>query len=361
MDNYDFNNSPNENRYQNSRQQQQYYYQQQPQFYQQAPTPNQQTEKNKNKSTVIIICIAIVALIAAFFVVRSLSNSVKADNDTTFESTSTSSQASTTAPTTQETTTMPVITESITTTETTAPTTVAQSTTQADTVPVINPTTDTTVPVSTTPTTEEILQAISNGINSLKDPSANFVGTKAQVIDINLTDCSVSALTEPVNTVLKYFMGEETFTFDFTNGNATDPETGETITSAQAIPPTDKPFTLTKDGIAEAKFEQVGDNKVYTIKLVPESSNLSSPRPVHHNSACDTLDFSAFELPMGEVTKADFEYPGAEISVTIDANGKIIEYHENLPMKGTGEGKLGITASGSMEGYIDEKWTIQWK
>ena len=64
---------------------------------------------------------------------------------------------------------------------------------------------------------------------------------------------------------------------------------------------------------------------------------------------------------MGEVTKADFEYPGAQISVTLDGEGKVVEYHEHLDMKGTGEGALGLTASGSMEGYIDEKWSIEWK
>lgn len=272
-------------------------------------------------------------------------------------------QSATTAPSViQQTTQAPVQQSSVQ--QTTAQVTTEPAAEQT-TAPQADNTTAKTEPETTAAPKDEkqeILDAVAKGINSLKDPSASFKGTKTQVLSITLVDCSMPKATGIVNKVLDFFAGEEVFEFDFTDGTATDPETGDPITSAKAIPPTDKPFTLTKEGIAEAKKEIQGDNTVYTIKLVPESSTLEDPRPPHHGGACDTLDFSAFSLPLGEVTKADFTYPGATVSVTLDKSGKIVRYHERLDMSGVGEGRaLGLTASGTIDGYIDETWDIVWK
>lgn len=208
---------------------------------------------------------------------------------------------------------------------------------------------------------QEILKKVSDGVNKIKASDASFIGKKTQIIDIALTDCSVPRLTSTINGVLEFFMGEEVLEYDFTNGVATDPEEGGEITSNELIPPTLLPFSLSSEGVAKAYAEKKGENTVYTIVVVPETSTIDS-KPPHHNAACDTLDLSAFEIPMGEITKADYEYPGATVSVTYDAAGNVVEYHERLDLKGTGEGNiLGISASGTMEGYIDETWEINWK
>ena len=323
--------------------------------------------KIRDMDSVIIAILLVVVVIAVFFAVRAAKKgtsvfevtipSISVSTDAYTQPASTESAVSDTQPV-QSATTEALQTDAPVTD---AVTQVPDTSAQQESTQVSSSVAATSQPVSSEPSKEEILKAVSDGINSLKDPSASFKGTKTQKIYIQLTECSVPALVAPANTVLDYFAGEEVFEFDFSNGKATDPETGEEIAGVTAIPPTDKPFALTVEGVADAKYEQSGDKKIYTITVVAESSNLASPRPPHHNAACDTLDFSAFELPMGEITKADFEYPGAVITVTIDSDGKIVEYHENLPTKGVGEGKLGITASGSMEGYIDEKWVIEWK
>ena len=65
---------------------------------------------------------------------------------------------------------------------------------------------------------------------------------------------------------------------------------------------------------------------------------------------------------MGQVTKADFNYPGATGTVTYDKYGRVVGYSEHIDMNGVGEGQaLGISASASLEGYIDESWQIVWK
>ena len=255
-----------------------------------------------------------------------------------------------------------------------------QPTAPASTQPTTLPTTSaapTTAPVQTTlplqttapvtvnrePSKAEILAKVNEGINSLKSNTASFKAVKKQLISIDLIDCSVPLLTGPINTVIDFFEGEEMLEYDITNGKGPNPEkSGEEIVVNHEIPPTDKPFTLTVEGVAEAKAEQTDKGTLYTVKVVPETSTLENPRPPHHNAACDTLDFSTFELPVGELTKVDFEYPGATVSVLVDASGRTIQYRERLEMKGVGEGNaIGISGSGSMEGYMEESWDIQWK
>ncbi|MBQ9914394.1 MAG: hypothetical protein IJO73_09220 [Clostridia bacterium] len=262
----------------------------------------------------------------------------------------------------------------VTAAPTTAAPTVAPSATLAPTVTsAVNTEPEkTTSPVQTTApattakrelTKAEILAKVNEGVNSIKADTASFTAVKKQIISIDLIDCSVPALTGAINTVIDFFEGEEILEFDITNGKGPNPEKkGEETVINHEIPPTDKPFTLTVDGVAEATAEETDGGTLYTVKVVPETSTLQNPRPPHHNAACDTLDFSTFSLPLGELTKVDFEYPGATVSVLVDASGKTIRYRERLEMKGVGEGKaIGISGSGSMEGYIDEVWDIQWK
>lgn len=271
----------------------------------------------------------------------------------------------------------PVQAQPSTTAPTTVTTTIPQAT-FAPTVPSTAPTAppQTTAPVQTTlpiqtaaPTTTakyeltkaDILAKVNEGINSLKSDTASFTAKKKQVISIDLIECSVPVLTGAINTVIDFFEGEEIAEYDVTNGKGIE-KNGEEIVVNHEIPPTDKPFSLTLDGVAEAKAEETAQGTLYTIKVVSETSTLENPRPPHHNAACDTLDFSTFELPVGELKKVDFEYPGATVSVLVDASGKTIQYRERLEMKGVGEGgAFGITGSGSMEGYVDEVWDITWK
>ena len=207
---------------------------------------------------------------------------------------------------------------------------------------------------------EEILKVVADGVNALKAENATYKGVKSQDLCIDLTECSVPALVGIANTVIDFFEGVETLEYNFENGKAMDPEDKVEITAAEAFPPTGKSFSLTDiNGVAEAKAEKDGENTVYTVVLVAETSTLEDPRPPYHDSACDTLDYSTFELPVGQITKADFEYPGATVSITLDKDGRVVGYHERLNMAGVGEGTaIGLTASGRMEGYIDESWVI---
>ncbi|MBQ7117006.1 MAG: hypothetical protein IJN88_02220 [Clostridia bacterium] len=298
-----------------------------------------------------ILLVAVLALVVVVFIVRLIGN----DSGEPVHA-----QSTTAAPTAVTTTVPPTAYTS--TQPTVPPVSDGQSTLPVQTTSAVNTTAPTTT-VKYELTKADILAKVNEGINSLKADTASFTATKKQVISIDLLDCSVPLLTGPINTVIDFFEGEEALEYDITNGKGPNPEKkGEEIVVNHEIPPTDKPFTLTAEGVAEAKAEQTGEGTLYTIKVVPETSTLQNPRPPHHNAACDTLDFSTFELPMGELTKVDFEYPGATVSVLVDSSGRTVQYREHLEMKGVGEGNaIGISGSGSMEGYIDEVWDIQWK
>lgn len=310
---------------------------------------------SSDKKGILLVVVLAIIVVAFIFGIKNTTGSKPVQAD-----------PSTMAPT-AVTTTVP--TAPAPTQPTTAPASSAVQTTAPiqSTVPVQSTSSvQTTAPITTEksePSKADILAEVNKGINSLKSDTASFTAVKKQVISIDLLECSVPVLTGPINTVIDFFEGEEVIEYDITNGKGPNPEKkGEETVVNHEIPPTDKPFTLTIDGVAEAKAEKTDKGTLYTIKVVPETSTLQNPRPPHHNAACDTLDFSTFELPVGELTKVDFEYPGATVSVLVDSSGKIIQYRERLEMKGVGEGNaIGISGSGSMEGYVDEVWDIQWK
>ncbi|MBQ7296424.1 MAG: hypothetical protein IJW86_09580 [Clostridia bacterium] len=221
---------------------------------------------------------------------------------------------------------------------------------------------DSTKPIEKTDEKQEILDVITKGINTLKASDASFKGHKEQVLDMELTECTAPSFVGIVNKILDMFIETEIYDYDFTDGKGIDPESGKETTTMETFPPVGKKFTLTVDGVAEATKEQQGENTVYRVKLKPEKSTKDNPKTNYHETACDTLDLSTFNMPLGEITKADLEYPGATVGITLDKDGRVIGYYEHLDIVGTGEAAaVGMTGGGTVEGYIDETWTIQWK
>ena len=217
-----------------------------------------------------------------------------------------------------------------------------------------------TVKPDATESKEEILKMVVDGVNSLKASDASFKGTKDQYIDIKLTDCSVPQFTGIINGVLERFLGEEKLEYDFTNGVSENPEGGDDITSMEAIPPSFIEFGLTAEGVSDAYVTKDGENTVYTVEVVAEDSTLGE-KPYHHSKACDVMALETLNIP-AKITRADYTYSGTKISVTYNADGKVVEYHEYFDMYGEGEGgAMGITATLTLKGYFDETWYIEWK
>lgn len=300
--------------------------------------------RKNNYITIVAVIAAIVCLASAFLI-----KTMKGRTD--IQST-TDAVIQTTVPSATE----QVSTEAVTTTAK------APTTTSTTALPSTTTTTGATTTEAVVDETAEILKIVSDSINLLKSEKADFKGHKVQNIDMKLTDSSIPAMNDVANGIISLFIKEEIFDYDFTNGVSADPEDGGTISSKNAFPPENKPFSLTKEGVASAKKTKDGENTVYAVVIVPEKSTLQNPRPKHHNAGSDTLDLSNVEIPTVKINRVDFDYPGAEISVTIAPDGKVIGYHEHLRIIGTGEvSGLGMTGYGTIEGYIDEKWDIKWK
>ena len=208
-------------------------------------------------------------------------------------------------------------------------------------------------------TKEEILRKVTEGVNSIKSENATYSAVRSQTISLDLEECSLPAFVGIVNTVMDFFEGETITEYSFVNGKGVDAKTGEEITAIGSIPPSNELFRLTPEGMADATMTKDGENTVYTVVVVPESSTMDNPRPPHHHSAGDTFDVRKVELPIGAITKADFDYPGASISVTVAPDGRVVRYQQILHIDGVGEGAaMGLTASGKIVGSVDEIWNI---
>lgn len=295
-------------------------------------------EQKKEKALIIIL--TIVALIMLVFCVRAFGN----EEEKPSQQPSSASQQTTAQTITTGTTINPAVEAPVT-----------ESTTKSDEKK------QTTAPVQKDEKAE-ILKVVSDGVNSLKASDASFTGHKVQNINIQLVDSSMPSMNDFVNSIIKVFIKEEIYDYDFTNGVAEDPENGGTSSSKSIFPPGDADFSLKKEGVASAAKTKEGENTVYSVVIVEETSTLENPRPPHHNSAADTLDLSTINIPVAEITKADFRYSGATVSVTLNPEGEVVGYYEKLLISGTGEAKaLGLSGYGTIEGYLEEKWDIKWK
>lgn len=303
----------------------------------------------KERKQIALVCVMAVVALALLV---STSKVFWSDNSPSVEVSTTTQGTSVTTPTAPAPTT-PVPTEPSKSQQTTEKPSVNSTETE-------KPSTENKNEKPQGETKEEILKKVVDGVNSLKASDASFIGKKNQYIDIKLTDCSVPQVVGIINGVLERFLGEEKLDYDFTNGVSKDPEGNGEITSMAAIPPSFIEFGLTADGVTNAYVEKDGENTKYTVEVVPEDSSIGE-KPYHHSKACDVMSLESLNIP-AKITRADYTYSGTKISVTYNAEGKVIEYHEYFDMKGDGEGgAMGVTATLTLEGYFDETWEIQWK
>ena len=205
---------------------------------------------------------------------------------------------------------------------------------------------------------EQVLEKVTKYMAQVKSEQ-NMTATKKENIDVELTDLSVSSAKNIVQGIIDNLAGSEEATFTFSGGQGTDPD-GNAVTPNDVIPPTKKAFALTDAGVASAKAEKSGDNTVYTVVLVAESTTLENPAPAHNAVAIGYLDLAGLDLPSTvQLTKADMQYPGSTVVVTVDANDKVVALKNELPMTGVGEAKIGpLSGSASFGGALNEEWTF---
>lgn len=219
---------------------------------------------------------------------------------------------------------------------------------------------DTSVDVSML-SKEQIVAKVSESVNKLKSEQ-NLTAHKTENITVNLTALSIEPARNTVNDVIKSLVGEPTDeTIKVANGTATFPD-GSTKSFKEAVPPSNdatKDFGLTVDGVASATATKQGDNTVYTVILVPETTTATSPVPKHNSVAIGYLNLMAVELPsIVTIVDSNMQYPGSTVEVTVNPAGQVIKLVNKMPMTGDGTAKITLLGEGRAEfaGALDEVW-----
>ncbi|MBR3815373.1 MAG: hypothetical protein IKJ27_01455 [Clostridia bacterium] len=212
-------------------------------------------------------------------------------------------------------------------------------------------------------TDDQIIEMMNYYVNLVK-AETNMTASKSEKVTVVVTDCSVPSLIDTVNGIVDRIVGNggDSYSYTISNGvvaSTADPEaTVGSDTPFSLIPPTNKQFSVTKEGVADASVTvEANGNITYTVKLVPESTTLTSPTPVYNSTAIGYLDLAGLDISPAEISQADMQYPGSTISVTVDANDKVVKLYNGLPMSGDGKASI-FFASGSatFEGALDETW-----
>lgn len=268
------------------------------------------------------------------------------------------------APSVSQTTTQPSTEPSTQPPQTTEPSTQPN-------VPVVNPSTpdsaatpgtDTGVDVSTM-TKEQIVAKVSEYVNKVKSEQ-NMTAHKTENISVNLTALSVDSLRSLVNQIIGSIVGEPSDEIiKVANGIATYPD-GSTKPIKEAIPPSNdvtKDFALTVDGVASATATKQGDNTVYTVVLVPETTTGTSPIPTHNSKAIGYLNLMSIELPSAvKIIDSNMQYPGSTVEVTVNSADQVIKLVNKMPMTGDGTAtaRVIVDVEGKAEfaGALDEVW-----
>lgn len=230
----------------------------------------------------------------------------------------------------------------------------------------VAPATDASVPAADATTApaamsrSEQIAAMTKAINDVKAMS-DFNAHKVQSINVQLTDCSLSALTSLINRILQKFISSKDVSYSFSGGKAYDSAEEKEVTVSEAIPPTNRNVTVNEAGIASFSAAASGANTVYTLVFKPETATLSNPAPAYEAGMCDYLDLGGLDISPASLTSATINYEGTTVTVTVDPNGRLLEYHTVMPLNGVGEGSaMGLSASGTIKGSLDELWTFTW-
>lgn len=214
----------------------------------------------------------------------------------------------------------------------------------------------------------EILAAAKKAIDGVR-AEQNMTANQTESTKITVTDCSLPSAVDFINKIIQRYAGEKSATYQFVNGQATGVrpdgsavEDEGVVAPSQAIPPKGKNFDLAESGLAEATAAKDGENTVYTLKLVSESTTLESPVPANNAAAIGYLDLSKIDVNGATITKADMNYPGSTVVATVNPAGKLVKLDLTLPMSGYGEAKLLRVMSGnaSFEGSQHEVWTFSY-
>ena len=208
-------------------------------------------------------------------------------------------------------------------------------------------------------TPAEVVAKYNEVVNAAKKTPQYAAMHKVGTVDIQCTDCSVSMLQGTVDKLLQSFMKGTDKSFTVTNGVATDQDGNQADMNAYIVP-NGRDAALKEEYVASATATASGDGYTLDIKLKSETSTFdgtNTVKPVGHESCLDPLNLATLELPAGaKITEASMTYPGATLIVTVNGAGQMTKLDINLPLEGTGTGKLGAQLTLGLKGGMTETY-----
>ncbi len=218
---------------------------------------------------------------------------------------------------------------------------------------------DTTVSDTALPsTTEEIVAKYNELVNKLKTETY-VTADKAQTVDVQVTDCSVSLATSLINTAVSAVITPDSWTLTFTDGVAPDGSLLYDLTY-----PAGREACLEPEGIESATCV-ANDDGGYTITLdfygetLDFDGTTSTPAITYNEMVLDPLNLATFEIPGVTISSAQMSYAGTQIIIEVNSDEQITYQYAYLPMGGTGVATISVfSPSVTLDGYAETDFTF---
>lgn len=209
---------------------------------------------------------------------------------------------------------------------------------------------------------EALCNEFNNLMRGFDELEADAEITKHAEVDINITDMRLPAATSDiVNKAIEAYLVDDTTTETFYKG--------EGAYNVQNI-------RLSAEGLKKAEKKTFADGSCYyEFELIEEAAYFdgyttlgifmyegeATRYKLYHDRVADTLYVELFDFGPCRIDRASILYPGATITATTDADGRITELSVEMPVEGTGDVKIAFLGGKlNLEGYRNEYYTIDW-
>lgn len=216
---------------------------------------------------------------------------------------------------------------------------------------------------------DEAAAALCNEFNMLINgfveevPEAVII-TKTENVGVEITDCpggdTVKNIIQPI---VDNFTGEWLNPYYCDKGDSAY-FVQETYLVPEYLTAAEK--TVNEDGTTDYRFVIMAEAAYYNgyvtngVRLVDGEACCYT---LQHELAADALYIEYADLDPATITYAEIVYPGATVTATTDAQGRLVKYDINMPVEGTGTGKISsfLTVTIGLEGYRNEGFVMEYE
>lgn len=216
---------------------------------------------------------------------------------------------------------------------------------------------------------DEAAAALCNEFNMLINdfveevPEAVII-TKTENVGVEITDCpggdTVKNIIQPI---VDNFTGEWLNPYYCDKGDSAY-FVQETYLVPEYLTAAEK--TVNEDGTTDYRFVIMAEAAYYDgyetngVRLVDGEACYYT---LQHELAADALYIEYADLDPATITYAEIVYPGATVTATTDAQGRLVKYDINMPVEGTGTGKISsfLTVTIGLEGYRNEGFVMEYE